>query len=682
MALERETTPPVASRLSVQGDESRQAVRDYENEQIFQRNRLPARSYYIPVTSLLLNGSWDFSYAPTPAHAPSPPPVTPSATKSSRETTPEQEIMWSSVEVPGHWQLQGYGHPHYTNVIFPFPVCPPHVPTENPTGTYRRSFSVPPSWPQDSQLRVRFDGVDGAFHVWINGIEVGYSQGSRNPAEFDITKYVRRNEENELWVRVYQWSDGSYIEDQDQWWLSGNASLTLGLCKHLIDVRLAGIFRDVNLISFPASRIEDFFLRTELDDNYEDATLQVTLTTELRRHCDLVIHVRSSGPDNRLITSAMISIPGKTPSVERCLKISAPDKWTAETPTLYQVEITLLQADTVVQTIGHKIGFRKVELKNGNITVNGTPVFFRGVNRHDHHPRLGRAVPRSFIYQDLLLMKQHNINAVRCSHYPSHPTILSMCDELGLWVIDEADLECHGFEQASAQAAKFTSDNEDWRAAYLDRMTQLVQRDKNHTSVIIWSLGNESFYGRNHKAMYEYAKSFDPGRLVHYEGDVQAESADMFSYMYPSVEKLVELAKQNTADDGSFEKPIILCEYAHAMGNGPGLLQDYHVTFKGHPSLQGGFIWEWANHGLWKEQDGIYAYGGDFGDVPNDGTFVMDGLCNSEHKPTPGLVELKKVFEPIKARVVGDNMVIENEYDFIGLEGVRAHYKIESFQDR
>jgi len=302
-------------------------------------------------------------------------------------------------------------------------------------------------------------------------------------------------------------------------------------------------------------------------------------------------------------------------------------------------------------------------------------------------------------------MKEHNINAIRCSHYPSHPALFSMCDELGFWVIDEADLECHGFYDAVARpldipedmdyekrkaltfpkAAKFTSDNEDWKPAYLDRITQLVQRDKNHPSVIIWSLGNESFYGQNHKAMYEHAKSIDPGRLVHYEGDWKAASADMFSYMYPSAEKLLKLTGENVSSDGSFEKPIILCEYAHAMGNGPGLLEDYQAAFREHRRLQGGFIWEWANHGLWKETgegQGYYAYGGDFGDTPNDGTFVMDGLCNSEHKPTPGLTELKKVIEPIRGWVIGDEIVVENGYDFVGLEGVRALYKVEALEDR
>jgi beta-galactosidase len=308
--------------------------------------------------------------------------------------------------------------------------------------------------------------------------------------------------------------------------------------------------------------------------------------------------------------------------------------------------------------------------------------------------------------KDLLLMKTHNVNALRCSHYPSDPRLFDMADELGLWVMDEADLECHGFYDAVARpqaipeemdyeerkkltfpkAAKYTSDNPSWKAAYVDRMEQMVHRDKNHTSVIIWSLGNEAFYGQNHKAMYEWAKEVDPGRLVHYEGDTQAASADMYSYMYMPVDSLIKLAKQEGVNsDGSFDKPIVLCEYAHAMGNGPGWLEDYEEAFRTYPRLQGGFIWEWANHGLWKEDpDGksYYAYGGDFGDVPNDGTFVMDGLVDSTHTPTPGLHELKKVIEPVKLAFEDGKLLVTNLYNFVGLEHLTVTYRLEEFVER
>ena len=464
-----------------------------------------------------------------------------------------------------------------------------------------------------------------------------------------------------------------------------------------------GIFRDVHLLGFPAdTRIDDFFVKTILNESYEDANLDVTLDMVNPRGSEVGITLRDSS--DMVVNSKLHMLEDDTATVNLNLEVSEPHLWTAETPHLYRLEIRLFSpqgSEEPAQTIHQRVGFRKVELKDGNITVNGVPLLLRGVNRHDHHPLLGRAVPLSYIKQDLLLMKKHNINALRCSHYPSHPKLYDLCDELGFWVMDEADLECHGFYDSVArpldvpesmdygqrklltfsQAAKFTSDNDKWTAAYVDRMTQLIQRDKNHASVIIWSLGNEAFYGRNHQAMYEYAKKVDPGRLVHYEGDSNATSADMFSYMYPSPEKLISLATTVQVEGESFKKPIILCEYGHAMGNGPGALENYQAAFREHRRLQGGFIWEWANHGLWKkeQQKSFYAYGGDFGDVPNDGTFVMDGLCFSDHTPTPGLIEYKKVIEPVRSWLSGSLLVIENGHDFVSLDHLTAKYKIEEF---
>ncbi|PGH14334.1 hypothetical protein AJ79_03156 [Helicocarpus griseus UAMH5409] len=652
-------------------------AKDYENPKIFERNRLKARSYFIPQNALLLNGKWDFFYAPSPVHAPKP--------MQGSVSTEESNSGWSSIDVPGHWQLQGYGKPHYTNVIYPFPVRPPFVPTENPTGTYRRTFHVPPIWDLTWQLRLRFEGVDSAYYVWVNGVQAGYAQGSRNPAEFDISNLVKRDGPNELFVIVFKWSDGSYIEDQDQWWLSG-------------------IFRDVYLLAFPSvARVEDFFVKTELDSTYTDGTLDLHLDLALKTSCVVKATLRDS---YRAIDSKEVSLGSELRMSTVQFSVDNPKKWTAENPYLYDLEICLFTAENTsqaIQTIRHKVGFRVVEMKNGNITVNGKPILLRGVNRHDHHPRFGRAVPLSFIREDLLLMKRHNINALRCSHYPSHPRLYDLCDEIGLWVMDEADLECHGFYDAVArpldipesmdydqrkkltfgEAAKFTSDSEEWKDAYVDRMVQLVQRDKNHPSIIIWSLGNEAFYGQNHKAMYDYAKTVDPGRPIHYEGDAEAISADMFSYMYPSVDRISRLA---IAEGDNFAKPIVLCEYGHAMGNAPGGLAEYMSAFRKYRRLQGGYIWEWANHGLWvdpsvegKPGKPFYAYGGDFGDTPNDGSFVMDGLCFSNHTPTPGLVELRKAYEPLEVTISGDDLVVRNWYDFVSLDHLVVDYKIESF---
>lgn len=672
--------------LSLRQDPERN---DFENESVFRRNCLPVRSYFFPSQARLLNGEWDFHMAPTALESP--------------DIADAEAVSWGKINVPGHWQLQGHGKPWYTNVQYPIPVHPPFVPTENPTGTYRRSFFVPAFWSPDHQVRLRFDGVDSAYHVWVNGVLVGYAQGSRNPSEFDITNLVKRNAQNEMFVKVYQWSDGTYIEDQDQWWLSGkilNSSSQRNGAHHFI----TGIFRDVHLLLFPPTRIADYFIQADLDSDYSNATLNVKCDTFTEEAATLTVSL-SELPENGggEIATKQVTVGAGSQTTAVILDISSPIKWTAETPYLYNVSMTFSSAQSPGDPLVQKFGFRKVELIKGLMTVNGTVIRLRGVNRHEHHPLFGRAVPMEFAKKDLLLMKTHNINAVRFSHQPPHPKVLQLCDELGLWVMGEADLECHGFYDAVArpldipeemdyekrkkltfdQAAKFTTDSPSWEAAYLDRIRSLIQRDKNHPSIIIWSFGNEAFFGQNFRAMRDYARATDPTRLLHYEGDAHAETTDMFSYMYPSVEKLIKLAKtEGVEKDATYKKPIILCEYAHAMGNGPGLLEDYEDAFTAHDRLQGGFIWEWANHGLWKEDKGYYAYGGDFGDFPNDGTFVMDGLLNSKHEPTPGLVEYKKIMQPVVLRTKDREFTVENRYNFIELDHLVASYKVEAFGER
>lgn len=360
------------------------------------------------------------------------------------------------------------------------------------------------------------------------------------------------------------------------------------------------------------------------------------------------------------------------------LEVSSPSKWTSEHPNLYSLLISLSADGNVLQEITQPVGFRSVELKDGLVHVNGSPIHFRGVNRHDHHPRYGRAVPIDFIKHDLILMKQHNVNAVRCSHYPNHPALVSFANEIGLYVMDEADLECHGM---GIDYNNVPSDDPAWKEAYLDRMRQLVHRDKNNPSVIMWSLGNESFGGQNHVAMYQWAKAYDSTRLVHYEGDHSYPASDICSSMYNSISDLVTLATQ---DGDDYTKPILLQEYGHAMGNGPGALKEYQETFYKYRRLQGGFIWEWANHGLVKKlEDGsgksFYAYGGDFGDVPNDYNFVMDGLCTSEHQPGPGLIELKKVYQPITLTMRGDSVWVRNRFDFTTIEDSQYSYTVTRF---
>lgn len=520
--------------------------------------------------------------------------------------------------------------------------------------------------------------MDSAYHLCLNGKEIGYNQGSRNAAEFDISEAIRDGygETNILKVKVYQWSDGSYIEDQDMWWLSGE--LVAPLYMGILTFRWTGIFRDVFLLAFPLhGHIEDFFVQTQLDDKYKDAVLHLNLSL----HLNSPVTLKTTLYDQ----SGQVAAPprrwdlGKDVASFGCdLKVSDPPKWTAEHPNLFNLYISISISGQLLQEINQPVGFRTVELKNGLVQINGRPIHFRGVNRHDHHPKFGRAVPVDFIKHDLTLMKQHNVNAVRCSHYPNHPALVSFANEIGLYVMDEADLECHGM---GIDYNNVPSDKPEWKDAYLDRMRQLVHRDKNNPSVIIWSLGNESFGGQNHVTMYEWAKAYDSTRLVHYEGDHSYPASDICSSMYNSIDDLVKLATQ---DGDDYEKPLLLQEYGHAMGNGPGALQEYQDTFYKYRRLQGGFIWEWANHGLLKNVgDGsgktFYAYGGDFGDVPNDYNFVMDGLCTSEHLPGPGLVELKKVYQPVTMTMKGDLLLIRNRYDFISLEDTECSYTVSTY---
>lgn len=449
------------------------------------------------------------------------------------------------------------------------------------------------------------------------------------------------------------------------------------------------------------ARIEDIHIRTELDGQYKDASLLVDLSMHQSDMVTPTVVLALQDGDIE-VASEQRAIAATEKLIKFEIPISNPMKWTAETPYLYKLKVSLISSSGVtLQTILQNVGFRKIELKDGLIMANGSAILFRGTNRHDHHPKLGRAVPAEFLKKDLLIMKQHNINALRTSHYPAQPLLYDLADELGLWVMDEADLECHGFYDVVTQpvdpppyldyegsketyfplAAQFTSDNPEWRASYVDRMEQMVQRDKNHPCIFSWSLGNESFYGANHVAMVEYARGLDD-RLIHYEGDIKTETSDMYSYMYPDMDRLTRLVETEGIIDGLYQKPVILCEYGHAMGNGPGWLQEYQDMFRKYKRLQGGFIWEWANHGLLHEK-GFYAYGGDFGDEPNDHTFVMDGLCNSEHNPTPGLIELKKVFQPVKFEVDdADRIMITNEYDFVDLGHLDGSYTIEAFDDK
>ncbi|MFF3482603.1 glycoside hydrolase family 2 TIM barrel-domain containing protein [Streptomyces sp. NPDC002701] len=593
---------------------------------------LPPRAWYASsdAASLSLNGRWRFRLSPT------------ADAEDDSFAAPGYDCGdWAEVAVPGHWVLQGdgaFGAPVYTNHRYPLPVDPPRVPTENPTGDHLRFFDLPADWPApaapdaggEGGAVLRFDGVESCARVWLNGTDLGEFKGSRLPHEFAVGHLLEPSG-NVLAVRVHQWSAGSYLEDQDQWWLPG-------------------VFRDVTLLHRPAGSALDFFVHASYDHREGTGTLRV-----------------DSDVDGRVL------VPGLDIDVETGQVITVPVRpWTAETPHLYDATLV-----TGGERVPLRIGFRTVVLEDGLIKVNGRPVLFKGVNRHEWHPEHGRALDLATMREDVLLMKRHNVNAVRTSHYPPHPAFLDLCDEYGLWVIDECDLETHGFTGQGWRDNPVDDDR--WTPALLDRAARMVERDKNHPSVVVWSLGNEAGTGRGLTAMAEWIRGRDGSRLIHYEGDANCRDTDVYSRMYADHAEVDRIGRG--LDGGPLGRrrlPFILCEYGHAMGNGPGGLADYQRIFEEHDRIQGGFVWEWIDHGIRDERYG-FAYGGDFGEELHDGNFVCDGLLFPDRTPSPGLVEYKKVVEPV--RIEGDGaggtVRVTNTFDFADLSALAFAWSYE-----
>jgi beta-galactosidase len=541
---------------------------------------------------------------------------------------------WERLPVPSHWQLHGHGAPAYTNVLYPFPVEPPNVPDENPTGDYRRTFTVPHDW-DGADAVLRFEGVDSCLQVWLNGAELGTATGSRLPAEFEAGDHLRAGEDNVLAARVSQWSDGSYLEDQDMWWMSG-------------------IFRPVTLIARPTGAIDDVFVHAEYSPASGAGALRVEADVPAR------VTVPELGID--AATGEMVRVPSVEP-------------WSAERPRLYDAQV-----ESAGERVFLRIGFRTVAIEDGLLKVNGRPILFRGVNRHEFDPDHGRAVSEDVMRRDVLLMKAHNVNAVRTSHYPPHPAFLELCDELGLYVIAECDLETHGFWPLGWR--RNPSDDPHWESALVDRMRRTVERDKNHASIVMWSLGNESGAGRNLGAMADWTRARDPSRPIHYEHDWSCRDVDLYSRMYAPHEEveLIGRGEEAPLEDAELDArrrgmPFIECEYGHAMGNGPGGLSEYQELFEKYPRLQGGFIWEWIDHGL--RQGDRYAYGGDFGEPLHDGNFVADGLLFPDRTPSPGLLEYKKVIEPVRITGSTAGLTIANRHDFRDLSHLRFEWALE-----
>lgn len=638
-------------------------MRDYkvwEDVSITDINRMKARAFFYSYpnkqsalhnepsythNSKSLNGSWKFLFMQAPEYSPV-----------NFEQTDFDVTDWDTITVPSNWQVEGYGNMHYSDLWYNFPIRPPYVPTDNPTAIYKRTFTLADNWLAEDVI-LRFHGVDSAFHLWVNGQEVGYSKGARMTTEFDISAYVTAGENN-VTVRVYQWSDGTYLEDQDMWWLSG-------------------IFRDVDIYTQPKAGINDFKVDTILTNNYTAGELKVT--GEVRGAAEGL--TLSYELLNDKLETVIAGQQPMTDGFSFTEAIDAPKLWSAENPNLYTLLLTVMKDGQVIEVIPQLVGFRHIELKGNTFTVNGVAIKFKGVNRHDYHPATGRVVAKEDIIQDIHLMKQYNINAVRTAHYPNSPYLYELCDRYGMYVIDEADVECHGFELTNNY--NWIADDPAWEKVHVDRLVRMVERDKNHPSIIMWSLGNESGFGHNFRKMAEACRALDPSRLIHYEGDSEAEVTDVYSTMYTWLENPPgeRITMQNIIDKA--EKPHVHCEYGHAMGNGPGGLKEYQELVYAHDHLQGGFIWEWFDHGIATTDDNgqvYYRYGGDFGDDPTNGNFCIDGLLMPDRTPSPALIEYKKIIEPVHTHAVDlaqGKIQVENKYDFINLDDLTLHYTIE-----
>jgi beta-galactosidase len=651
------------------------------NPDIFQVNRMAAATAYIPYSTaeeaaagqeeaspwkMSLNGTWQFHYADNPEARPA------DFHRADYDTT-----GWDTIPVPAHWQFHGYDYPQYTNVTYPWKgkedLEPPFAPVRyNPVGSYVRTFTVPDNW-RERPVYINFQGVESAFYVWVNGDLVGYSEDTFTPAEFDLTPYLIDGE-NKLAVEVYRWCDASWLEDQDFW-------------------RLSGIFREVYLYSTPMLHIRDVAAVTELDASFTHA--QLKLSTTVTRYLPSVgekINVEAMLLDasGRAVTGEPILLEGQFTREGESLVLNAsaavdnPLLWSAEAPHLHTLVVCLKDGQgQLLEAQSCKIGFRRFEIEGGLMKINGQRIMFRGVNRHEFGCDTGRAVRDEDMLHDILLMKQNNINAVRTSHYPNHSKWYKLCDEYGLYVIDETNLETHGSWRYGQQEEEGTipGSKPEWTANVLDRCNSMLQRDKNHPSVIIWSLGNESFGGDNFQKMHDYLREQDPTRVVHYEGIFHFRAtdaaSDIESHMYSKVETLEAYALSQPA------KPFILCEYSHAMGNSCGDLYKYWEMFDKYPVLQGGFIWDWRDQAIRTENaDGetYLAYGGDFGDFPNDGTFSGNGLIFADGAVTPKLAEVKGCYQSVRFRAADlskGTVELENLFLFTNLEEFDLHWQLD-----
>lgn len=636
--------------------------KEWENALVNQVNRLPMHAFFKPYAAkeaamkrlqensreLLLNGTWDFHYAKNPASRP--------ADFYKKDFKMES---WSKITVPGSWEVQGFDAPIYTDVSYPFPPNPPHVPKDyNPVGSYKRTFTVPADW-KGMDVILRFSGVESAFYCWVNGEFVGYSEDSRLPADFDVSKHLRPGL-NDVSVEVYRYSDGSYLEGQDYW-------------------KFSGIERNVALIARPKTRVEDFGLKAELSNAYKDGAFKLALKIKSETSFDgSSVKVEVSDGSRVMYTNTRKLKSRSDLAFNLESSFSNVKPWTAESPHLYTLTVSTLDKNgRVTEAFSHRFGFRSVEMKNGLFLINGVPVKIRGVNRHEFNPLTGRSITKESMIQDIKLMKQFNINAVRCSHYPNIEDWYELCDEYGLYLVDEANLESHGMESTKMETL---ANHPDWLVPFQERVERMAVRDRNYTSVVTWSLGNESGYGKHFETVYHWLKKYDPSRPVQYEGARRTGISDIYCPMYARVYHLREHVNQRQP------KPLILCEYAHAMGNSVGNLNDYWDLIWKYDQLQGGFIWDWVDQTflIKDEKDNeIWAYGGDMGyvGVPNDSNFCANGLVSANRSLHPHIWEVKKVYQPVHFEPVSlsdRKILVTNRFDFINLDDYEFEWQIKA----
>ncbi len=628
--------------------------RDHEfywrSQRILSLNREPDRVSFIPQSDadlprqdmahqglahrtservILLNGTWQFAWYPSPLEVPDE--------YLSGGAAPE-----GTIEVPLNWQFGGFGKIHYTDEAYPFPINPPSIPLQNETGVYTRDVVLTAKeLSGGKRIFLNFEGVESAFTVWVNGRKVGFNQGSRMHSEFEVTSYLQDGR-NRITVQVMQYSSATYLEDQDQWWLGG-------------------IIRDVYLLVRPAQYIQNFRVDTDWIDGTGTLQLRVDMTEgEAHLKVELFADQDSAEP---IVTKNCL---------QNILNLTVPnaEAWTAETPRLYRLVLTLVAGDgQILEVVSQLIGFRHLEIRDGVLLWNGRKIFLKGVNRHEFNSNKGRVSDYEQTLQELTYIKTAGFNAVRTSHYPNHPHFYDICDRLGLYVIDEADLETHGFEIEGKPTQ--IADDPEWQEAYVERVSRMVERDRNHVSIVLWSLGNESSYGPNFAAMYDWCKANEPTRPVHYEGDSHNQTVDVSSTMYSSIGNLMErdLYKEPV-------RPHILCEFGHAMGNGAGSLSDYYDALAKADRIQGAFIWEFKDHGIRRcvrdhdvdcEAD-QFLYGGDFGELYHNKNFCLDGIIDSRTQAKPPFLELRKVIESLRVTSFDESRAefdLLNRFDFL-----------------